>query len=139
MYFPVLTYGAQTWSLTECQKSRLKVCQRAMERSLLGIKRTDRIRNTVIRSRTGVADVGRKAATLKWNWAGHVSRMHPERWATIITQWTPQDGHRRRGRPRKRWRDELDAFRPDWWTRSKDREEWKRDGEAFAQQWDTTG
>ncbi|PZC78256.1 hypothetical protein B5X24_HaOG202328 [Helicoverpa armigera] len=136
---PVLTYGAQTWSLTECQKSKLKVCQRAMERSLLGIKRTDRIRNTVIRSRTGVADVGQKAATLKWNWAGHVSRMHPERWATIITQWTPQDGHRRRGRPRKRWRDEIDAYRPDWWTRSKDREEWKRDGEAFAQQWDTTG
>nr|XP_049706068.1 uncharacterized protein LOC126056577 [Helicoverpa armigera] len=45
---------------------------------------------------TGVADVGRKAATLKWNWAGQVSRMHPERWATIVTQWTPQDGHRRR-------------------------------------------
>nr|XP_049696607.1 uncharacterized protein LOC126054557 [Helicoverpa armigera] len=76
---PVLTYGAQTWSLTECQKSKLKVCQRAMERSLLGIKRTDRIRNTVIRSRTGVADVGRKAATLKWNWAGHLEIQYGKR------------------------------------------------------------
>ncbi|XP_048000240.1 uncharacterized protein LOC125237293 [Leguminivora glycinivorella] len=27
---PILTYGAQTWSLTEAEKSRLKICQRAM-------------------------------------------------------------------------------------------------------------
>lgn len=49
---PVLTYGAQTWSLTEAQKSKLKVCQRAMERSILGVRRTDRIRNTELRSKT---------------------------------------------------------------------------------------
>ena len=30
---PVLTYGAQTWSFTNTQKSKLKVYQRAMERS----------------------------------------------------------------------------------------------------------
>ena len=35
---PILTYGAQTWSLTEAQKSKLKVCQRAMERSVLRIE-----------------------------------------------------------------------------------------------------
>ncbi len=56
------------------------------------MKRTDRIRNTVIRSKTGVADVGQKAAKLKWDWAGHVSRMHLERLTTIVTQWTPQNG-----------------------------------------------
>ncbi|XP_061726224.1 uncharacterized protein LOC133531845 [Cydia pomonella] len=49
---PILTYGAQSWSLTEAQKSRLKICQRAMERSILGVRRTDRVRNTELRSRT---------------------------------------------------------------------------------------
>ncbi|XP_063383590.1 uncharacterized protein LOC134669904 [Cydia fagiglandana] len=53
---PILTYGAQTWSLTEALKSKLKVCQRAMERSILGVRRTDRIRNTELRSRTRVVD-----------------------------------------------------------------------------------
>ena len=37
---PVLTYFAQSWSLTEHQKSKLKICQRAMERSIIGAKRT---------------------------------------------------------------------------------------------------
>ncbi|XP_048006861.1 uncharacterized protein LOC125242187 [Leguminivora glycinivorella] len=53
---PILTYGAQTWSLTEAQKSRLKICQRAMERSILGVRRTDRVRNTELRSKTGIVD-----------------------------------------------------------------------------------
>ncbi|XP_063619671.1 uncharacterized protein LOC134792332 [Cydia splendana] len=66
---PILTYGAQTWSQTEKEKSRLEVCQRAMERSILGVRRTDRIRNTELRSKTGIVDVGMKAAMLKWDWA----------------------------------------------------------------------
>ena len=39
---PILTYGAQTWSLIEAQKSRLKLCQRAMERSVFGTRLSDR-------------------------------------------------------------------------------------------------
>lgn len=41
----ILTFGAKTRSLTECQKSKLKLCQRARERSI-SVKRIDRIRNT---------------------------------------------------------------------------------------------
>ncbi|KAJ8727801.1 hypothetical protein PYW08_016186 [Mythimna loreyi] len=100
---PILTYSAQTWSLTELQKFRLGVCQRAMERSMLGVKRTDRIRNDVLRSMTGIIDVGKKAARLKWDWAGHVSRMQGDRWASIAMQWAPAERKRRRGRPTKRW------------------------------------
>ncbi|KAI8441227.1 hypothetical protein MSG28_014876 [Choristoneura fumiferana] len=133
---PILTYGAQTWSLTEIQKSKLKVCQRAMERSILSVKRTDRIRNTTLRSKTCIADVGRETARLKWDWAGHICRMHPKRWAQVTTQWAPLDGQRRRGRPIRRWRDDLDAFRNDWQNLAADRGSWKSEGEAFAQQWD---
>ncbi|KAJ2937401.1 hypothetical protein O0L34_g19084 [Tuta absoluta] len=134
---PVLTYGAQVWSLTEAQKSKLKVCQRAMERSILGVKRIDRVRNTTLRSKTGIMDVGKKSAKLKWDWAGHVCRMHPDRWAIIATQWVPESGRRRRGRPRRRWRDDLVAFSSDWQSETGDRAEWRKRGEAFAQQWDT--
>ena len=107
---PVLTYGAQSWSLTEHQKSKLKICQRAMERSIIGAKRTDRIRNTTLRSITQVTDVGVKTAKLKWECAGYVSRMQTERWAKIVTHWTPEGGHRRRGQPRRRWCDDLVMF-----------------------------
>ena len=136
---PVLTYGAQTWSVTESQKFRLGVCQRAMERSILGVKRSDRIRNTTLRSNTGITDVGKKAARLKWDWAGHVSRMQNDRWAKVSTQWVPADGRRRRGRPKKRWRDDLDAHCNGWFEVALEKTTWKDVGEAFAQQWDTNG
>ncbi|KAI8421512.1 hypothetical protein MSG28_009555 [Choristoneura fumiferana] len=109
---------------------------RAMERSILGVRRTDRIRNTILRSKTRVTDVGVKTAKLKWDWAGHVCRMHPDRWARIVTEWDPRDGHRSRGRPKRRLRDDLSAFQLDWLVHAQNREEWRRKGEAFAQQWD---
>ena len=64
--------------------------------------------------------------------------MSEKQWAKITTQWIPKD-KRRRGRPRRRWRDELDAFLEDWPTTAQDREKWKEGGEAFALQWDKTG
>lgn len=97
---PVLTYSAQSCSPAKSQKYRLGVCQRAIERSILGVKRIDRIINTWLRSKTGNSDV-----KLKWDWAGHVTRMHPERWAKITTEWIPTDGRRHRDRPKNRWRD----------------------------------
>ncbi|KAJ2950316.1 hypothetical protein O0L34_g11682 [Tuta absoluta] len=135
---PILTYGAQTWSLTGIQKFRLGACQRAMERSILGVKRMDRVRNTTLRSKTRITDVGKKAAKLKWDWAGHVCRMHPERWAKLTTEFIPKE-RRRRGRPRKRWRDDLVDYEPNWSETATDRKAWKERGEAFAQQWDTVG
>ncbi|PZC84750.1 hypothetical protein B5X24_HaOG203740 [Helicoverpa armigera] len=110
-----------------------------MERSLLNIRLSDRIRNTIIRSKTGILDVGNKSAKLKWDWAGHICRMHPDKWANITTKWIPEDGRRPRGRPRKRWREDLDSFLSDWPQAARDKEKWKALGEAFAQQWDSTG
>eukprot|EP00795_Rhopilema_esculentum_P016676 gene16676-8118_t len=51
---PSMTYGAQTWSLTNRQRGKLAVTQKSMERSMLGVTRRDKIRNEDLRSRTGV-------------------------------------------------------------------------------------
>ena len=106
-----------------------------MERSILGVRRPDRIRNTTLRSKTRITDITEKVANLKWEWAGHVCRMHPERWAKATTEWVPLDSRRGRGRPKKRWRVDLDAFCTDWQGLALDRDLWKEKGEAFAQQW----
>ena len=60
--------------------------------------------------------------------------MHYDRWARVITQWVPEDGRRCRGRPRKRWRDDLDAFMRDWPEKAIQWKEWKAMVETFAQQ-----
>ena len=54
---PVLTYGCQTWALTKTHLNKLEVCQRAMERSMIGAKRMDKIRNENIRKLTKVEDI----------------------------------------------------------------------------------
>ncbi|XP_047995316.1 uncharacterized protein LOC125233366 [Leguminivora glycinivorella] len=94
----------------------------------------DRIRNTTLRSKTRIADVGEKTARLKWDWAGHVCRMHQDRWANISTMWMPTK-KQGRGRPRRRWQDDLDTFMIDWPEKAHQRELWKSKGEAFAQQY----
>lgn len=43
---PVLTYGCQSWSLNQVTSSKLATCQYAMERSMLNIKKSDRITNS---------------------------------------------------------------------------------------------
>ena len=42
----------------------------------------------------------------KWRWAGHVVRMHVNRWTKRCTEWQPREGRRNRGRPARRWRDD---------------------------------
>jgi hypothetical protein len=46
---PVMTYGAETWTLTARLVHEFKVAQRATERALLGVSLRERIRNQVIR------------------------------------------------------------------------------------------
>ncbi|KAF9796667.1 hypothetical protein SFRURICE_010638 [Spodoptera frugiperda] len=44
--------------------------------------------------------------------------------------------NRRRGRPRRRWRNELDAYEKDWPQKALPRDEWKEGREAFALLWE---
>ena len=53
-------------------------------------------------------DIGEVLGRNKWQWAGHVARLTDERWTTQTTEWKPMYGGRNRGRPRTRWRDDLD-------------------------------
>ena len=54
--FQAMTYGAETWALRKHQK-KLAVAQRSMERLMLNITKRDKIRNEILRSKTGVKDV----------------------------------------------------------------------------------
>ena len=102
---PSMTYGAETWSLTE----QLAVAQRSMERTSLNITRQDeiRIRIVTIRERTRV-DIIERIGSMKWQWAWHIARMDNSKRAKITTEWTPIEGNRRRGRPKRRWRDGIE-------------------------------
>ena len=86
---PVLTYGAETLTLTKASENKLRVAQRAMERSMLGITLRDKMTNQWIREQTKVIDVMERIASLKWSWAGHIARRTDNRWTKAIMEWRP--------------------------------------------------
>jgi hypothetical protein len=65
---PVMTYRAETWTLTAQLVHKFRVAQRAMERAMLAVSLRDRIRNQVIRQRTKVTDIAHRISMLKWRW-----------------------------------------------------------------------
>ena len=79
-----------------------------MKRSLLNITERDKIRNEMIRSKTKVVDVIEKVQCMRGQWAGHIDRMSNTRWTKITSEWTPREGRRARGRPKRRWRDSIE-------------------------------
>ena len=123
---PSMAYGAETWSLTKHIKNKLAVAQRTMEIAMLGITITDKIRNENIRARTKVEDIVWKAIKAKGHWAGHVARMDINKWARKTIERTPRDRRRTSGRPKRRWRDDIEQKTGSKWMQvAQNRQEWK--------------
>ena len=127
---PTLTYGCETWPLKINTLHKIRSTQRAMERKILGISLLDKINHTAIREKTKFKDVVSYTLNMKWKWAGHVGRMKDNRWTIKCTRWAPQ-GKRKRGRPRRRWADDLSKYKSNWLDLTAHREEWKELAEGY--------
>ncbi|CAK1583094.1 unnamed protein product [Parnassius mnemosyne] len=89
---PCLTYGSQTWTYTKQAKEKIRKCQAAMERSILGLRRRDKVRHTKIRERTKQIDFLSQSMKSKWKWAGHLARVEDARWTEIWNRATEPKG-----------------------------------------------
>lgn len=133
---PVLTYGAQTWAPTDRQLVGLARTQIGMERSMLGVKRKDRVRNLAVRRKSKIVDCRYRIKKLKFDYAGHVIRGEEGRWERKALFWIPRDKKRKVGRPKLRWEDEIIRRVGTAWVKgASDREYWRRVGEANALEW----
>ena len=86
---PTMTYQTETWALTKHQEKKLAVAQRSMKIWLLNITKRDKIRNEIIRCKTGVKDIIERVWCMRGQRGGHVARMRNTRWAKITSEWTP--------------------------------------------------
>ena len=101
-----LLYGCETWTVYRRQLERFH--QRAL-RSILGIRWQDRATNTEIFEKTNCISI--EAVLLKscLRWTGHVMRMEDHRIPKQLLFGELEQGHRRQGRPCKRFRDTVTA------------------------------
>ena len=73
--------------------------------------------------------------------ARHVARMSNNRWAKITSEWTPREEKRVRGRPKRRWRGNIDEVDSSQWmmvvqNRSAWRELWRPSASSGTNGWD---
>ncbi len=132
---PVISYGSQSWAMTNKEINRLNVTQNSMERSMLGIKLKDKINLKIIKNKFKFNNnIIRVIKRLKWKWAGHISRMKDNRWTYRSTFWFLAQNKRKKGKQKKRWRDDIGNFiKYNLFHRiAIDRVEWDRLQEAYA-------
>lgn len=130
---PSLTYASQTWKYTQQAQAKIRTCQRGMERSMLKIRKIQKIPHTIIRKKTKVTDALIYCKKLKWRWAGHIARLKDNRWTARVTSWGGPSGTRKKGRPATRWTDDIvHTAGKHWMETAKDRDAWNSLEEAFT-------
>ena len=120
-----MLYGMETVAVTKSQEKQMERVEMKMLRFSLGVTRRNRIRNEEVRRRLKVERLSDKLREARLRWFGHVMRREEtyveERVMEIVV------GKRKRGRPRRRWKDcvkevmavvgvtEKDAEDRRWW------------------------
>ena len=109
VYTPILTYGHESWVMTERTRSRIQAAEMRFLRGVAGITRLDRVRNSSIRNSLGIEPLLLQIERSQLRWFGHVVRMSHERLARQVLLAKPR-GKRRVGRPRTKWMDNIQAL-----------------------------
>jgi len=107
---PVVTYGAETWTVTKKEQALL-IFERKIFRRIYGPKYEDG--EWKIRTNRELEELNKGENIVKWikgqriSWVGHLERMEEDRMPKkIFTQ--ELEGTIRRVRPRKGWREEVE-------------------------------
>ena len=103
---PTLLYACETWTLLERHKSRIQALEMRCLRRVEGVTMLDKVRNVDIRSRLGQVAVVSRVENKKTEWLKKMEEMTDDRMVKqVYMENVP--GKRPRGRPRKRWADDL--------------------------------
>lgn len=106
-FLPITTYGLETCTITGRDKSRLQAAEMKFLRTMLQKTRRDKVRNERIRQEIQIREsLCETIIRSRLKWYGHVMRMDS---CSVAKEWLEKilDGKRPRGRPRKRWIDQL--------------------------------
>ena len=71
---PILLYGRECWPIKNSQVQKMKVAEMRMLHWICHHLRLDRIKNVVIRNKTGVASIEDKMKETKLRWFGRIMR-----------------------------------------------------------------
>ena len=136
---PTMLYASETWTVNKIDLDRLQTIHMRCQQRILSVRWFDKIRNTMISSRTGQPTTSDMLHDCRHSLFGHVIRMDPLSLANqalmlcrdiSMNRSLPADWKRPRGRPCNTW---VGQVRKDGgipistaWTRAMDRRLWGR-------------
>ena len=109
---PIVTYGGETWSLTQEMERRLLVFENSLLRKIFGPvfdqdqQEWRRRHNDELRQLSDMPPITSVVRSMRLRWAGHLVRMPDEEPVKQVFLGRPE-GRRPPGRPRRRWEDVL--------------------------------
>ena len=111
---PTLMYGSETWTVNECELSKVCTVEMAYLRGMTGKTLNDRVRNDWVMNECGIKENMRmKVQRSTMRWFGHLERMNDERLTKKVYRGNVR-GKRGRGRPRKEWIDQIGEIAKEW-------------------------
>ena len=107
LVFPIITYASETWTTTLETQRNIQACELWCWRRMLRISWTDRISNATILQTVGnPIPLNGLILKQKLSYFGHIMRTKGECLERDL-MLSMMEGTRSRGRPRKRWLDEI--------------------------------
>ena len=107
---PTPIYACETWKRMAMIAHRLDVVHHRCLRTIVGISWRDHATNEEVMRRSGMERLQDIVTTRRGNMAGHILRLQRERPVHTAMYGMPEDGRRKRGRPKKTW---LSTFQED--------------------------
>ena len=121
-----LLYGVEVWTVY------IHAFMMRHLRSIMRITWMDKVTNKEILERTGLPSMEGLLIRKNLRWTGHLMRMSPDRLPKQVLYSQLSSGHRKRGRPRLRFKDtikrnlKLRGIKIDSWTSlSQQRDKWR--------------
>ena len=137
---PVLLYGAEAWVMSQADETALGVFERKILRKIYGPTIDNgeyrRRMNHELYQLYASIDIVKRIKMARLRWLGHVSRMEENEPARKIFE-DVLEGRRKIGRPRLRWKDQVDESLQklgvtNWRQKAKDRAGWRSMLKSFC-------
>ena len=109
IYKTVMLYCSETWTMTKADTRKIAAAETRMLRWTTGVTLKDRVRNEDTLAKLKVRKIEDKIIERRLRWHGHVLRRDDddEIYAGKLAKEIEIGGKRKRGRPRKRWLDDV--------------------------------
>ena len=107
VFVPILTYGHESWVMTERMRSQVQASEMRFLRRIEGVTLFNKVRSSEIRKSLNIEPLLLRIERSQLRWFGHVSRMPQERLPKQALH-AKASGRRPVGRPRTRWTDYIE-------------------------------